>query len=144
MISSNRLKAYYKERAAVIEPRLSVVDTSVEKTITRTTPVVEPKVSSRVFTKVMTSWCFDELNGFLLKWFFCNVLFLIQEEEKSDEEVVEVPIQNEVPLASLQLGSKPEAQSKPKSSFKGTPRKGKVYPLFMCANLCLIFLCINL
>lgn len=51
------------------------------------------------------------------------VLFLVQEEEKkNEEEVTEVTIQDEVPLANLQQEVQPkvDAQSKPKIALGGT------------------------
>ena len=103
---------------------LPVVRTFVEEAVIQTTPATKPKVHSIVLTKVMTTWIF------FITWIdfkqnvLIMVLFLIQ-EEKIEEEVVEVPVQEEVPLASLQPEPKLEAQPKPKSSSNGTPRKRK-------------------
>lgn len=59
------------------------------------------------------------------------VLFLIQEEEKkADEEDVEVPIQDEVPLASLQLGSKPRHNRRLNRTLRAHPERVKEWLLF--------------
>jgi hypothetical protein len=46
-------------------------------------------------------------------------------QKKAEEKVVEMPIQDEVTLAILQPGSKPEVDSKQKTHFEATPQKGK-------------------
>ena len=116
-ISVNRPKAYYEERATV----LLALRTSTKEAITQTTPIVEPNIHSPVLTKVMITWLFDSLDKIF--WdVFIMVLFVMQEDEK-DEEVTEVIIQDEVPLASLQPEARPkvETRPKPKVASEGTP-----------------------
>lgn len=105
---------------------LSALMTSIEDVFTQTAPTVGPKVRSPVLTKVMITWLFDCLDKFY--WdVFIMVLFLMQEEKKDEEEINKVPIQDEVPLASLQLEAQPkvEAQPKPKAAPGSTPQEGK-------------------
>lgn len=52
---SKLAKVYYKERATIIEPRLPMATTSVEKTTVKSALVIEPKVDSSCSTKVTTT-----------------------------------------------------------------------------------------
>jgi hypothetical protein len=58
-----------------------------------------------------------------LKCFIIVLPSLQEKENKVKEEVVELPIHDEIPLASLQLAPRPRPESKP--TYEGTPRKGK-------------------